>query len=151
MVFKSITAEVTFDPPESFYQPEEASISKEMAGGIMATALRTRRPQHSDEAPTAPGVSDLPGNFTVEWVASMQKTLLDSTRNGIGGLSAVVPCAKVCSILDALGKVLKCEPTVKEVHLSELELTGSLAAILQWWRRKRGSSVPVNGSCVNPP
>ncbi|KAK9839890.1 hypothetical protein WJX84_007689 [Apatococcus fuscideae] len=46
----------------------------------------------------------------------MQQTLLDSTRNGIGGLSAVVSAAKICSILDALGKILKAEPTVKEVQ-----------------------------------
>lgn len=59
----------------------------------------------------------------------MQKTLLDSTRNGIGGLSAVVPCAKICSLLDALGKILKSEPTVKEVHLLQLEPQGCVAGL----------------------
>lgn len=65
-----------------------------------------------------PAASDLPQTFTVEWVADMQQTLLDSTQNGIGGLSAVLSAAKICSILDALGKILKSESTVKEVQFS---------------------------------
>ncbi|KAK9867191.1 hypothetical protein WJX84_006772 [Apatococcus fuscideae] len=63
--------------------------------------------------------------FTVEWVATIQKKLLESTRSGLGGLSSVLSAAKICSILDALGKILKSEPTVQDVepHTADTTVT----------------------------
>ncbi len=84
----------------------------------MQTSLRPRRAGPSQEARPSVAPGDLPQNFTVEWVGSVQKLLLDSTRAGIGGLAAVLPAATLCSLLDALAVLLKSEPTLKEARCS---------------------------------
>ena len=82
----------------------------------MQASLRPRRAGPSQEVRPSAAPGDLPQNFTVEWVGSVQKLLLDSTRAGIGGLAAVLPAATLCSLLDALAVLLKSEPTLKEAR-----------------------------------
>ncbi|KAK9810288.1 hypothetical protein WJX72_008052 [[Myrmecia] bisecta] len=68
----------------------------------------------SNEADVGPILFD-PQQATPEWACSVASRLEQNTWAGVKALAGVLPAATATAILDALGKLLKHEPTLVEV------------------------------------